>query len=139
MSRRAAAGLGAGLAAAALALASCGGIKDTLPDFELSSFRSHAADVEFGMSKSQVRYTMKTAPKRRVYEGTQEAWQYCQTSASQERADAFLTVYFHNARVAGIHTYGNRAEGDCENFIRPVEWIADPDRAMAEKKRRREN
>ncbi len=134
----AAAGFRAGLAAAVLALAGCGGMKDLTPDFDLRSFISKSSDVDFGMTKSQVQYYMG-APKRRIYEGNQEAWLWCQTSASRERADAFLTVYFYNARVAGIHTYGNRAEGECENFIRQVEWLADPDKAMAAKKRRVEH
>lgn len=131
-------GFRACLVAAVLALAGCGGMKNLTPDFDLRSFISKSSDVDFGMTKSRVTYTMGT-PKRRIYEASQEAWLWCQTSNSRERADAFLTVYFNNARVAGIHTYGNRAEGECDNFFRPVEWLVDPDKAMAEKKRRREN
>ena len=99
-------------------------------------FESNASDVEFGMTKARVQYIMG-ASKHRLYSGSQEAWQWCQTSNSPNRADAFLTVYFHNARVAGIHIYGNRAEGICENFFRRVEWLADPEKGMAAKTKRR--
>lgn len=137
-----AAGLRTGLAAAmlsvALGLSACGGMKELIPDMELRSFLSKASDVDFGMTKAQVQYTMGK-PTERVYQDSQEAWLWCQTSKSQDRADAFLTVYFHNARVAGIHTYGNRAEGQCEGFFRRVEWLAEPEREMAARKRRREN
>ncbi len=109
-------------------------MKDLAPDFDLRSFISRSSDVDFGMTKSQVQYYVG-APRRRIYEGNQEAWQWCQTSARRESADAFLTVYFYKARVAGIHTYGNRAEGDCEDFIRRVEWLVDPEKAMVAKKR----
>lgn len=138
MSVLTAAGLRAGLAAAVLLLAGCGGMKDLMPDMELRSFLSKASDVDFGMTKAQVQYTMGK-PTERLYQGSQEAWLWCQTSKSQDNADAFVTVYFHNARVAGIHTYGNRAEGQCEGFFRRVEWLADPEAEMAAKKRRREN
>ena len=121
----------------ALALAGCGGISTIMPNVELSSFISKASDVEFGMTKTQVQWVMGV-PRNRVYEGNQEAWLWCQTSTDPSRADAYLTVYFHNARVAGIHTYGNRAEGTCENFFRRVEWLADPEKSMAAKQRRRE-
>ena len=43
-----------------------------------------------------------------------------------------------NAQVAGIHTYGNRAEGTCDNFLRRVEWLPDPEKSMAAKIRRRD-
>ncbi len=108
-----------------------------LPDRDLSSFVSKTSNVEFGMTKSQVQYYVGV-PRNRLYAGNQEAWQWCQTSGSRDRADAFLTVYFHNTRVAGIHTYANRAEGECDNFFRRVEWLADPEKAMAAKVRRRE-
>lgn len=121
-------------AGAALALAACGGM---MPDHELQKFTSRFGDVEFGMSKTRVQYTMGV-PKQRLYSGNQEAWLWCETSNSPRQPDAFMTVYFHKAQVAGIHTYGNRAEGQCETFFRPVEWLADPEKAMAAKVRRRE-
>jgi outer membrane protein assembly factor BamE (lipoprotein component of BamABCDE complex) len=126
------------LAAALLALGGCSGALSGLrPDQEMYKFESSASDVEFGMSKTRVQYVMGV-PKRRLYEGSQEAWQWCQTSTNPERADAFLTVYFYGARVVGIHTYGNRAEGECDNFFRRVEWIADPEKALAAKARRKD-
>ena len=118
------------------ALTACGGMGSILPDNELSKFESNASDVEFGMTKTRVQYIMGV-PMKRLYYGSQEAWQWCQTSNSANRADAFLTVYFHNARIAGIHTYGNRAEGHCDNFFRGVEWLADPEKEMAAKAKRR--
>jgi hypothetical protein len=132
-----AAGRRAILAAALLLLAACGGMKDIMPDTELNSFLSKTTDVEFGMTKQLVQYYMG-APRSRLYEGNQEAWQWCQTSNNPQRADAFLVVYFYGARVAGIHSYGNRAEGICENFFRPIQWLADPEKEMAQKQRRRE-
>ncbi len=121
-------------AGAALALGGCSGL---MPDQALSTFESKVSDVAFGMSKTRVQQIMG-APRNRLYQGSQEAWLWCQTSVSAERADAYLTVYFDNARIVGIHTYGNRAEGECDNFFRRVEWIADPDKAAAAKVRRRE-
>ena len=137
MKRHAATGCRTILVVAVLALPACGGMKELMPDTELRSFISKTSDVEFGMTKSLVQYYMGK-PINQIYEGSQEAWQWCQTSKSQDRADAYLTVYFHNARVAGIHTYANRAEGECVNFFRRVEWLAEPEKAMAAKKRRRE-
>src|SRR4051812_16913678 len=118
-------------------LAGCGTVASGLmSDRELYLFESHSADVDFGMNKTRVQQIMGV-PKNRLYEGNQEAWLWCQTSTSPQRADAFLTVYFHQARVAGIHTYGNRAEGTCETFFRRVEWLADPEKSMAARQRRR--
>ena len=136
MSTRAAATL---LVAACVAgLAGCGGLASGLmADGELYRFESKMQDVEFGMSKTRVQQVMG-APRQRLYEGGQEAWLWCQTSNSPNLADAFLTAYFFNAQVVGIHTYGNRAEGTCENFFRRVEWLADPQKAMAAKQRRRD-
>ena len=128
----------AALALLACALAGCGGIASGLmADRDLYLFESKAQDVEFGMSKTRVQQVMG-APKQRLYDGGQEAWLWCQTSNSPNLADAFLTAYFFNAQVVGIHTYGNRAEGTCENFFRRVEWLADPQKAMAAKQRRRD-
>lgn len=124
------------LLAAACVLAGCG-VGKLMPDTELSGFLSSTSDVDFGMTKTQVQYYMGV-PKNRLYQGDQEAWLWCQTSKSRERPDAYLVVYFYSARVAGIHSYGNHAEGECENFFRPIEWLADPEREMAAKKRRRE-
>ena len=124
--------------AAALALCGCStALTGFMPDQELYKFESKMSDVEFGMSKTRVQQIMG-APRNRLYQGSQEAWLWCQTSTSADRADAYLTAYFHNARVVGIHTYGNRAEGECDNFFRRVEWIADPEKALAAKVRRRE-
>ena len=106
-------------------------------DRDLYLFHSHVDDVEFGMSKTRVQQIMGV-PRNRLYEGSQEAWLWCQTSNSPKNPDAFLTVYFHRAQVAGIHTYGNRAEGTCENFLRRVEWLPDPEKSMAAKTRRRD-
>jgi hypothetical protein len=106
-------------------------------DRELYIFDSNMQDVDFGMSKSRVQLIMGP-PRERVYERDQEAWLWCQTSNSPKFADKFLTVYFYKARVAGIHTYGNRAQGTCETFFRPLEWLADPEKSMAAKQRRRD-
>ena len=126
------------LGIAALGVAGCTAMTSGLAsDRELYIFHSKADDVEFGMTKARVQYIMGP-PLNRLYEGNQEAWLWCQTSNSPKLADAFLTVYFYRAQVAGIHTYGNRAEGTCENFLRRVEWLADPEKSMAAKQRRRE-
>lgn len=126
------------LALAALGLAGCSAMTSGLAtDRDLYLFHSHVDDVEFGMSKARVQQIMGV-PKNRLYEGGQEAWLWCQTSNSPKLPDAFLTVYFYRAQVAGIHTYGNRAEGTCENFLRRVEWLADPEKSMAAKVRRRD-
>ena len=126
------------LAFAGLGLAGCASMTSGLAgDRELYIFHSKADDVEFGMSKARVQHIMG-APLNRVYESNQEAWLWCQTSNSPKFADAFLTVYFYRAQVAGIHTYGNRAEGTCDNFLRRVEWLPDPEKSMAAKIRRRE-
>ena len=126
------------LALAALGLAGCAAMTSGLAaDRDLYLFHSHVDDVEFGMSKTRVQQIMGV-PRNRLYEGSQEAWLWCQTSNSPKNPDAYLTVYFHRAQVAGIHTYGNRAEGTCENFLRRVEWLPDPEKSMAAKIRRRE-
>ncbi len=118
------------------ALVGCGSVASGLmADGELYRFESKMQDVEFGMSKTRVQQIMGQA-RQRLYEGNQEAWLWCQTSNSPNLADAFITVYFFNAQVAGIHTYGNRAEGTCENFFRRVEWLPDPQKSMAAKQRR---
>ena len=136
MARRAFAVLMA--AFALLGLAGCSTVTSGLAgDRELYLFHSKVDDVEFGMSKSRVQYIMGV-PKSRLYEGNQEAWLWCQTSSSPKFADAFLTLYFYRAQVAGIHTYGNRAEGTCDNFLRRVEWLADPEKSMAAKQRRKD-
>ena len=122
------------LAATALGLGACGTM---MPDRDLSKFSSNSADVDFGMSKVQVQQIMG-APRNRLYSGSQEAWQWCQTSNSAAQADLFLTAYFFNGRVSGVHTYVSRAEGICDNFFRRVEWLDDPEKAMAAKVRRRE-
>ena len=122
------------LAAAVCGLCACGTM---MPDRDLSKFSSNSADVDFGMSKAQVQQIMG-APGNRLYSGSQEAWQWCQTSNSAAQADLFLTAYFFNGRVAGVHTYVSRAEGICDNFFRRVEWLDDPEKAMAAKVRRRE-
>ena len=122
------------LVAAALGLGACGTM---MPDSELSKFSSNSARVDFGMSKVQVQQIMGV-PRNRLYSGSQEAWQWCETSNSPNQSDLYLTAYFHNGRVAGIHTYFNRAEGPCDNFFRRVEWLDDPEKAMAAKVRRRE-
>ncbi len=130
--------LAAILCVAVLAGSGCAAVTSGLAsDRDLYLFESHAQDVDFGMSKVRVQQIMGL-PKRRVYEGSQEAWLWCQTSGSPKFADAFLTVHFHNAQVAAIHTYGNRAEGQCETFFRPVEWLADPQKSMAARQRRRD-
>ena len=126
------------LAFAALALPGCTAMTSGLAsDRDLYIFHGKADDVEFGMPKARVQYIMGV-PQSRLYEGNQEAWLWCQTSNSPKLADAFLTVYFYRAQVAGIHTYGNRAEGTCENFLRRVEWLPDPEKSMAAKIRRRD-
>ena len=121
------------LAAMALGLAACG----VMPDRTLSNFASGAADVDFGMSKVRVQQIMG-APRNRLYSGSQEAWLWCETSNSTNQSDLFLTAYFYNGRVAGIHTHGNRAEGTCDHFFRRPDWLADPEKAMAARQRRRE-
>ena len=128
----------AALALLACALAGCGGIASGLmADRDLYLFESKAQDVEFGMSKTRVQQVMG-APKQRLYDGGQEAWLWCQTSAGPKFPDQYLTVYFHNAQVAGIHTHTNRAEGTCENFFRRVEWLPDPEKSRAARQRRKE-
>lgn len=123
---------------AALGVAGCATVTSGIAgDRDLYLFHSKVDDVEFGMSKSRVQYVMG-APLNRVYEGNQEAWLWCQTSSSPKFPDAFLTVYFYRAQVAGIHTYANRAEGSCDHFLRRVEWLADPEKSMAAKTRRRD-
>jgi outer membrane protein assembly factor BamE (lipoprotein component of BamABCDE complex) len=122
---------------ACAALAGCGTMASGLvQDRDLYLFEGRVDDVEFGMSKTRVQQIMGT-PKNRVYQGNQEAWLWCQTSTSPKVPDAYLTVYFHNAQVAGIHTYGNRAEGTCENFFKRVEWLADPEKSLAARQKRR--
>lgn len=126
------------LAALAAGPAGCStALSGLTPDQELYKFLAKVDDVDFGMNKARVQYIMGP-PRNRLYEGSQEAWLWCQTSISQDRADAYLTVYFQGTRVVGIHTYGNRAEGSCENFFRRVEWIADPEKSLAAKVRRRD-
>lgn len=123
---------------AAAAVCGCTAVASGLSgDSDLYRFESKMQDVEFGMSKSRVQYIMGP-PRERLYQGSQEAWLWCQTSSSPKFPDAYITVYFHNAQVAGIHTYGNRAEGTCDNFFRRVEWLADPQKSMAAKQRRRD-
>ena len=127
------------LAAASLSLAGCAAVTSGLAaDRDLYLFESKMQDVEFGMSKARVQHIMGP-PRERLYQGSQEAWLWCQTSSTPKFADAYITVYFHNAQAAGIHTYGNRAEGPCESFFRPVEWLADPQKSMAARQRRRED
>jgi len=121
------------LAVVVAGLAGCG----MMPDRTMSDFASHSADVGFGMTKVQVQRIMGV-PKSRLYSGSQEAWLWCETSNNASQSDLFLTAYFYNGLVAGIHTYFNRAEGTCDNFFRPVQWLADPEKAMAAKVRRRE-
>ena len=129
---------GALLAAAALGLPGCASVTSGLAaDRDLYLFESKVQDVEFGMSKTRVQHILGP-PRERLYEGSQEAWLWCQTSTTPKFADAYITVYFFSAQVAGIHTYGNRAEGTCENFFRRVEWLADPQKSMAAKQRRRD-
>ncbi|MEO8203623.1 MAG: hypothetical protein ABI630_07145 [Betaproteobacteria bacterium] len=121
-----------------LALPGCASVTSGLvADRDLYLFESKMHDVDFGMNKARVQQVMGP-PRNRVYEGSQEAWLWCQTSNSPKFADLYLTVYFHNGQVAGIHTYGNRAEGTCENFFRRVEWLPDPEKAKAARQRRRE-
>ncbi len=125
-------------AVAALGLSGCTTVASGLAaDRDLYLFDAKMQDVEFGMSKARVQQLMGP-PRERLYQGSQEAWLWCQTSSSPKFADAYITVHFFNAQVAGIHTYGNRAEGTCENFFRRVEWLADPQKSMASKQRRRE-
>lgn len=125
-------------ACAALALAGCSSALSGLqPDQELYKFNAKLTDVDFGMNKARVQYYMGP-PRERLYQGNQEAWLWCQTSTRPDQPDSYMVVYFYAARVAGIHTYGNRAEGTCETLFRPVEWLADPEKSMAEKKRRRD-
>lgn len=104
----------------------------------LSSFASKVADVDFGMSKVRVQQIMGVPWNRLYGPAGQEAWLWCETSPSPAHADLFLAAYFHNGRVVGVHTYGNRAEGTCDNFFKRPEWIADPDKALAARVRRRE-
>ena len=126
------------LACATLALAGCSSALSGLqPDQELYKFNAKLPDVDFGMNKTRVQYFMGV-PKERLYQGNQEAWLWCQTSQRPDLADSYMVVYFYAARVAGIHTYGNRAEGNCETFFKPVQWLADPEKAMVEKVRRRD-
>jgi len=125
-------------AVAALGLSGCTTVASGLAaDRDLYLFDAKMQDVEFGMSKARVQQLMGP-PRERLYQGSQEAWLWCQTSSSPKFADGYITVHFFNAQVAGIHTYGNRAEGTCENFFRRVEWLADPQKSMASKQRRRE-
>lgn len=125
------------LLAAAASLSGCATVTSGLAaDRDLYMFESKLDDVQFGMTKTRVQQIMGP-PRERLYQGSQEAWLWCQTSNSPKFADAFLVLHFFNAQVIGIHTYGNRAEGTCENFFRPVEWIADPQKALAAKQRRR--
>lgn len=125
-------------AAAAMSFGGCATVTSGLAaDRDLYMFESKLDDVEFGMTKTRVQQIMGP-PRERLYQGSQEAWLWCQTSNSPKFADAFLVLHFFNAQVIGIHTYGNRAEGTCENFFRPVEWIADPQKALAAKQKRRD-
>lgn len=126
------------IAALATGLAGCATVTSGLAaDRDLYLFESSVEDVQFGMSKTRVQQVMGV-PRNRLYQGSQEAWQWCQTSSGPKFADAFLVVYFFNGQVSGIHTYGNRAEGTCENFFRRVEWLADPAAAVAARVRRRD-
>lgn len=126
------------VAGAAILPAGCATVTSGLAgDRDLYLFESKTQDVEFGMSKTRVQHIMGV-PRERLYQGNQEAWVWCQTSSTPKFADAYLTVHFYNAQVAGIHTYGNRAEGTCETFFRSVEWLPDPQKAMAAKQRRRD-
>lgn len=124
--------------AVALAAPGCTTVASGLAsDRDLYLFESKIHDVDFGMSKVRVQQIMGP-PKQRLYEGSQEAWLWCQTSNSPKFADAYLAVHFYNAQVAGIHIYGNRAAGQCETFFRPVEWLADPQQSLAARQRRRD-
>ena len=121
-----------------LGFAGCAKITSGLAgDRDLYLFESKVEDVEFGMNKTRVQQVMGP-PNARLYEGSQEAWLWCQTSAGPKFPDQYLTVYFHNAQVAGIHTHTNRAEGTCENFFRRVEWLPDPEKSRAARQRRKE-
>ena len=70
------------LAAAAVSLAGCTTVTSGLAaDRDLYMFESKMDDVEFGMSKTRVQQIMGP-PRERLYQGSQEAWLWRQTSNS---------------------------------------------------------
>ena len=63
----------------------------------------------------------------RQFKGSNEAWQYCQSTGAGVGYHDYRIIWFDNGKVTGISSYkSNRAGSSCMTEIRSVRWEKAP-------------
>jgi hypothetical protein len=90
--------------------------------------------VNPGYTRDQVMAIMGQ-PKDRQFNGSAEAWQYCQTGAGFGFHD-YRVVWFRDGQVIGMNSYkSTRPATSCEADFQPVVWENAPDRVVEVRQR----
>ena len=92
-----------------------------------------SAYVDPGMSKREVS-DLLGPPQNRQFSGSNEAWQYCQTSV-WGTTDKFVVVWFFQGQVTGLTSYTESKGGLCTSFFRSVNWEDAPDHTIEVRQR----
>jgi hypothetical protein len=67
-------------------------------------------------------------PGDRQLKGSNEAWQYCQTTGAGFGYHDYRIIWFYNGKVTGITSYtSSRGGSSCVTDIRSVRWGDAPD------------
>jgi hypothetical protein len=88
--------------------------------FSCASSQKRSIQVNNGDSKEKVISIMGN-PENRQFNGSKEAWQYCDTSFGHYN---FAVVYFYEEKVTAVTTYSGSPTpfSGCEHHFDPVNW-----------------
>ena len=90
------------------------------------SLQKKAILVNSGDDRERVQETMGV-PGDRQFQGTAEAWQYCQTGAGFGYHD-YRIVWFRDGKVTGVTSYKDTTPASgCTAHFREVRWEDAPD------------
>jgi hypothetical protein len=68
------------------------------------------------------------SPGDRQFKGSNEAWQYCQTSGAGFGYHDYRIIWLYNDKVTGITSYKNsRGGSSCVTDSRSIRWEEAPD------------
>ncbi len=94
------------------------------------SLEKKSALIGIGDEKEHVLKIMGP-PADRQLKGSNEAWQYCQTTGAGFGYHDYRIIWLYNDKVTGITSYKSSREGaSCVTDIRSVRWEEAPDTSI---------
>jgi len=91
------------------------------------SLEKKSALIGIGDDKEQVLKIMGP-PGDQQLKGSNEAWQYCQTTGAGFGYHDYRIIWLYNGKVTGISSYkSSRGGASCVTDIRSVRWEDAPD------------